>query len=306
MGSIAFGSVKYVGFVTFLLCLSLLSSRLANCQTWGGKDFAQHFIDAGLTEVPSPPLIQVFLKNLNQDQLALLDRGDLTKPIRFTVYIEGDGAAWRARQLPPRDPSPQNPMAAYLALADPSLLVAYLARPCMYLKEEQLKQCSETLWTDARFGKEALALSNQALDSLIAQVKNKYLADSSRPLLINLVGYSGGGVIATLLAAQRSDVACLNTIASPLDIEVWAKLQKLGPLSQSFNPAYPDARLSRIPQMHWFGAKDRVVPAQAVGRYHNWNPILESTQVIQVLPQFNHRDFWVQEWPALREKSCLN
>jgi hypothetical protein len=286
--------------------LGLLGSRLANCQTLGGKDFAQRFTDAGFTEVSSHPLITVFLKNVNQDQLVVLDRGDLTKPIRLTVYIEGDGAAWRARQLPPRDPSPQNPMAAYLALADPSLLVAYLARPCMYLKEEQLKQCSETLWTDARFGKEALALSNQALDSLIAQVKNKYLADSSRPLLINLVGYSGGGVIATLLAAQRSDVACLNTIASPLDIEVWAKLQKLGPLSQSFNPAYPDARLSRIPQMHWFGAKDRVVPAQAVGRYHNWNPILERTQVIQVLPQFNHRDFWVQEWPALREKSCLN
>jgi len=306
MRSIAFGLVRYAGSVTILLCLGLLGSRLANCQTLGGKDFAQRFTDAGFTEVPSRSLITVFLKNVNQDQLAVLDRGDLTKPIRLTVYIEGDGAAWRARQLPPRDPSPQNPMAAYLALADPSLLVAYLARPCMYLKEEQLKQCSETLWTDARFGKEALALSNQALDSLIAQVKNKYLADSSRPLLINLVGYSGGGVIATLLAAQRSDVACLNTIASPLDIEVWAKLQKLGPLSQSFNPAYPDARLSRIPQMHWFGAKDRVVPAQAVGRYHNWNPILERTQVIQVLPQFNHRDFWVQEWPALREKSCLN
>jgi hypothetical protein len=272
----------------------------------GVKDFVQRFSKAGFTEVPSSPMIKVFQKNFNQDQLVVLDRGDLTKPIRLTVYIEGDGAAWRARQLPPRDPSPENPIAAYMALADPNLLVAYMARPCMYLTEDQLKQCSETLWTNARFGKEALALSNEALDSLISTMKSKHLKDTSRPLLINLVGYSGGGVIAALLAAQRSDVVCLNTIASPLDIEVWAKLQKVAPLSQSFNPAYPDARLSHIPQMHWFGAEDRVVPPQALGRYRNWSPILEHNQVIQLVPKFNHRDFWVQEWPALRDKSCLN
>ena len=306
MRSIAFTFLRYTNVVIILLCLSLLGSRLAICQTLGGKDLAQHFTNIGFTEVPSLPLIKVFLKNFDQDQLAVLDLSDLAKPIRLTIYIEGDGAAWRARQIPPSDPSPKNPIAAYLALADPNLLVAYMARPCMYLKEEQLKGCSEMLWTDARFGKEALALSNQALDSVLAKIKNKHLADSSRPLLINLVGYSGGGVIAALVAAQRSDVACLNTIASPLDIEVWAKLQKVAPLSQSFNPAYPDVRLSRIPQMHWFGAEDKIVPPQALGRYHNWSPILERDQVIQVIPKFNHRDFWVQEWPTLREKSCLN
>jgi hypothetical protein len=307
MRSIAFGLVRYAGSVTILLCLGLLGSRLAISQTLvGGKDFAQRFTDQGFTEVPSSPFIKVFHKNFNQDQLVVLDRGDLTKPIRLTVFIEGDGAAWRARQLPPRDPSPENPIAANMALTDPNVLVAYMARPCMYLKEEQLKQCSETLWTDARFGKEALALSNQALDTLITKMKSKHLAGSASPLLINLVGYSGGGVIATLLAAQRSDVACLNTIASPLDIEVWTKLQKVAPLSQSFNPAYPDAKLGSTPQMHWFGAEDRVVPPQALGRYHNWSPSLERNQVIQVLPKFNHRDFWVQEWRALRDKSCLN
>lgn len=307
MRSIAFGLMRYAGCVTVLLCFSLLSSRVAICKTLvGGKDFAQRFTDAGFTEVPSSPLIKVFHKNSNHSQLAVSDRGDLTKPIRLTVYIEGDGAAWRARHFPPRDPSPENPIAANMALADPNLLVAYMARPCMYLKEEQLKQCSEMLWTDARFGKEALELSNQALDSLITKIKSMHLLDFSAPLPINLVGYSGGGVMATLLAAQRSDVACLNTIASPLDIEVWTKLQKVAPLSQSFNPAYPDLRLARTPQMHWFGAEDRVVPPQALGRYHNWSPSLERNQVNQVLPKFNHRDFWVQEWSALRDKSCLN
>ena len=283
-----------------------MGSRLAICQTLGGKDFIGQYTNAGFTEVPSSPLIKAFLKNIDQHQLGALNQGDLTKPIRLTVYIEGDGAAWRARQIPPRDPSPDNPIAAQLALVDSSLPVAYLARPCMYLSDEQLKQCSGSLWTDARFGQEALFISNQALDSLVTTIKNNYSIPLSSSLQLNLVGYSGGGVMATLLASQRPDVVCLNTLASPLDIEVWAKLQKVAPLSQSLNPAFPDVRLTRISQMHWFGAKDRIVPPQALGRYQNWSPTLELAQVVKVIPNFNHHDFWVQEWPNLKEKSCLN
>ena len=306
MQAIRVGLVKYTSYMIVLASLCLMGSRLAFCQTLGGKDFVGQYTNADFTEVPSSPFIKVFLKNIDQHRLKALNQGNLTMPVRLTVYIEGDGAAWRARQIPPRDPSPNNPIAAHLALADSSLLVAYLARPCMYLNDEQLKQCSNSLWTDARFGQEALLISNQALDNLVAAIKNQFLIPPSSVLQLNLVGYSGGGVMATLLASQRSDVVCLNTLASPLDIEVWAKLQKVAPLSQSFNPAFPDARLTRIPQLHWFGGKDRVVPPQALGRYKNWSPALELAQVVQVIPSFNHHDFWVQEWPNLKEKSCLN
>jgi len=306
MRSISVRFVKYTSCIIVFASLCLIGISSAVCQTLGGKDFVSQLISTGFTEVPSSPFIKVFLKNTDQYWLGVLNKDELTKPIRLTVYIEGDGAAWRTRQIPPRDPSPNNPVAANLALVDSNMPIAYLARPCMYLSDEQLRECSDSLWMDARFGQEALAISNKALDSLIALVRNKYLVSPSRPLVLNLVGYSGGGVMATLLAAQRSDVVCLNTLASPLDIEVWAKLQKVAPLSQSFNPAFPDARLGRISQMHWFGAQDRVVPPHALGRYHNWDPALERSQVIQVLSNFNHRDFWVQEWPNLKEKSCLN
>jgi predicted esterase len=306
MPSIYVGLVKYLSYMIVLAGLCLMGPRLAMCQTLGGKDFIGQYTNAGFTEVPSSPFIKAFLKDIDQHRLEALNRSALTKPIRLTVYIEGDGAAWRARQIPPRDPSPDNPIAAQLALVDSSLLVAYLARPCMYLGNELLKQCSNSLWTDARFGQEALLISNQALDSLVTTIKKEYSIPLSSPLELNLVGYSGGGVMATLLASQRSDVVCLNSLASPLDIEVWTKLQKVAPLLQSFNPAFPDERLTRIPQMHWFGAKDRVVPPQALGRYHNWSPTLELAQVVKVIPSFNHHDFWVQEWPNLKEKSCLN
>jgi hypothetical protein len=277
-----------------------------NSISLSGATFGDDFTHAGFIEIPTSSKIKIFLKSQSNHSLDLSDQSSLQEPLRLTIYIEGDGAAWHSRQIPPSDPTPKNPIAAYLAQADPHFFVAYMGRPCMYLQAEQLKQCSVELWSDARFGNEALALSNQAIDDLIAYIKERGLLNSPRQYSLNLVGYSGGGVLASLMAAQRADVACLVTLASPLDIEVWAKLQKVAPLAKSFNPAYPDAKLSQVRQMHWFGAEDRVVPPQAIGRYRNWSPLLERDQVIQILPNFNHRNSWIRDWPSLKDKSCLN
>ena len=287
-------------------CLSFIVALPVNSTSLGGASFANDFTHAGFIEIPTSSKIKIFLKSQSNHSLDLSGQSEIQEPIRLTIYVEGDGAAWHSRQIPPSDPTPKNPIAAYLAVADPHFLVAYIGRPCMYLQAEQLKQCSAELWTDARFGKEALALSNQAIDDLIRHVKELGLLKPSRQYSLNLVGYSGGGVLATLMAAQRTDVACLVTLASPLDIEVWAKLQRVAPLVQSYNPAHPEVRLSQVRQMHWFGAEDRVVPPQAIGRYRNWNPLLEREQVIQILPNFNHRNYWIRDWPTLKDKSCLN
>jgi len=286
--------------------LTTISLPLAISQTLTGDNFIQQYSVLGFIEISRSPQVKVFYRPVNDPIHEGQKQIQSAEPIKLTVYIEGDGAAWRVRQVPPSDPTPQNPIAAYLALADSDKFVAYMGRPCMYLDSPQLQQCSSALWTDARFGKDALTISNGALDDLIEKFKKEASFDPSRRLLLNLVGYSGGGVLAALLASQRSDVVCLTTLAAPLDIEVWAKLQRVAPLTQSLNPAYPDARLSQVPQMHWYGSKDRVVPPQSLGRYRNWSPLLNQDQVIQVLPNFNHRDYWVREWTTLKEKSCLN
>ncbi len=52
----------------------------------------------------------------------------------MVVYIEGDGRAYVNRRTPSNDPTPGNPMALRLALADPSLRVLYLGRPCQYTR----------------------------------------------------------------------------------------------------------------------------------------------------------------------------
>ena len=76
----------------------------------------------------------------------------------LTIYIEGDGAHW-PRGYPPADPTPINPYALKLAIADTSANVAYLARACQYLSPEQLAQCPSVLWIDGRFGDAAINLA---------------------------------------------------------------------------------------------------------------------------------------------------
>lgn len=128
----------------------------------------------------------------------------------LTVYIEGDGAEWRSKFEPPADPTPDNPLTLRLALRDPGARVAYVGRPCQYLDAAALAQCPSVLWQRARYGEHAVTMMSAALDVLLLTANVQRL---------RLVGYSGGGAIAALLAAQRSDVACLVTVAAPLDTD---------------------------------------------------------------------------------------
>lgn len=50
----------------------------------------------------------------------------------LTIYIEGDGLAWINRSSPSADPTPTDPIALKLALAQPEGNAVYLARPCQY------------------------------------------------------------------------------------------------------------------------------------------------------------------------------
>ncbi len=49
------------------------------------------------------------------------------------------------------------PLVLRMAIADPSAAVAYLGRPCQYLRTEDLLKCDPQLWMRARFSDEAVA-----------------------------------------------------------------------------------------------------------------------------------------------------
>ena len=53
---------------------------------------------------------------------------------------------------------------------------------------------------------------------------------------IHLFGYSGGGVVAALLAAHFSNTKRLVTIAAPLDLDAWVHLHGFSPMEGSLNP----------------------------------------------------------------------
>jgi hypothetical protein len=201
----------------------------------------------------------------------------------LTVYIEGDGAPWLSPKTPPRDPTPWNPVALELASQDRHYPVAYIARPCQYLTATELNTCDYKYWTRARFSVAAVSAINVAIS------ESKLASGAQR---LRLIGYSGGGVIASLVAARRDDVDSLITIASPLDIDAWAAFQRISPLRESLNPMDFLPALSRIRQAHLIGENDAVVPPEYMKAVQNRLPAASFI----VVPGYTHDCCWAESW----------
>ncbi len=202
----------------------------------------------------------------------------------LVIYIEGDGLAWTASDTPSRDPTPLSPMALRLALAQPGGNAAYLARPCQYALETA--HCEQRYWTSRRFAPEVIGAMNQATDDL----KQRFRASR-----LILVGYSGGAAVAALLAARRTDVAGLVTVAGNLDHHAWTEWHRASPLTGSLNPADEEARLRRIPQRHFTGANDRIVPPALLEAFAAQMPDAK----LEILEGYDHQCCWAENWPAL-------
>lgn len=201
----------------------------------------------------------------------------------LTVYIEGDGAPWATPWRAPSDPTPLKPLALALAAADPAPSVAYLGRPCQYPKAGALASCNPAWWMARRFAPEVLAAYDSALTQLQAQLGAQRL---------RLVGYSGGGVIAALLAARRPDVERLFTVAAPLALTDWTTWHDLTPFAHASDPSLQAGPLP--PGVHWVGQDDKVVPPAIVARF-----IAKKGGQIVRMPGYDHQCCWVRDWSLL-------
>ncbi len=202
------------------------------------------------------------------------------------VYIEGDGAPWPTRFHPPRDPTPLRPVALELAAADNSPLVAYLGRPCQYLDAAELVACATAYWTSARFAPEVVEAYQQALEHLVS-------VSGARQL--SLIGYSGGGVLAALLAVRRRDVVGLITVAAPLRVAAWTSHHGVTPLD-GLDPDTLDGR--GPPAVHFAGEKDEIVPVDVIAPHAR-----RAGARLAVIPGFDHHCCWVRDWPRLLEET---
>jgi len=202
---------------------------------------------------------------------------------RLTIYLEGDGFAWVTASQPSTDPTPIDPVALRLALAQPNGNAAYLGRPCQYLKSAA---CSRDYWTDARFAVEVVASLDRAVDTLKQQAHAQTL---------QLVGYSGGAAIALLLAARRNDVDSVITVAGNLDHQAWTRFHRVQPLTRSLNPGDFGPALSHLRQVHLVGADDPVIPPELTRQFVAEHPSQPAAQ-IQVMPGYNHHCCWAEHW----------
>lgn len=224
---------------------------------------------------------------LKAGQFELAAWARVLKPDRpLRIYIEGDGSAWIDRRTPSSDPTPLSDTVLGLARSDSYPNIVYLARPCQYVTSET---CRPYYWTSGRFAPEVIA----AEESAVRQLMMKYHAPS-----VELVGYSGGGVVAALLAVRMPEVKRFVTVAGVLDHEAWTTLHGDTPLAGSLNPANYKKKLEKIPQLHFIGARDKTVPSELTENFIKSYADQSNVQT-NIVPNATHDQGWVKNWRRL-------
>jgi dienelactone hydrolase len=217
------------------------------------------------------------------DLLAFLPPQDTPQAL-LTIYIEGDGNAWKSRFEASDDPTPEKAIALALALQHPGAV--YLSRPCQSIKGPL---CTPALWTNGRFSETVINVSNKAIDKL----KARYQADA-----LQLIGYSGGGAVAALVAARRTDIKRLVTVAGNLDHSRWTTLHGVSALSSSLNPADFRGSLKATSQYHLVGQDDHIVPPQLTQDFiADFSPTADIT--LNIVADFDHHCCWQKQWRSL-------
>ena len=201
------------------------------------------------------------------------------------VYIEGDGLAWLDRTTISANPTPQRPVALRLALADPQAAL-YIGRPCQYLDAAQTAKCDPHYWTGYRYAPEVVEALSRAID--------RYKGGGNRE--IELIGYSGGGVLAALIAARRTDVVRIVTVAANLDLAAWTKSLGVDPMKDSLDPASEADRIASIPQYHLVGHEDETVRPSVVRSYMARVEQQRTTRRMEEVADFSHDCCWYRDW----------
>lgn len=206
------------------------------------------------------------------------------------VYIDHDGTPWLDRDGVAADPTPRNPLALRLMAQDeaPSL---YLGRPC-HFGVQRGGPCNPLVWTHERYGEAVVASMAQALRGFLA---------GERFERVVLIGYSGGGALALLLADRLPQAAAVITVAGNLDVGDWAELHGYSPLAGSLDPIERRRREPPAREYHLVGARDANVTPALAARYAARFP---DARLIEIA-DFDHVCCWERDWPALLAAPAL-
>ncbi len=200
------------------------------------------------------------------------------------VYLEGDGRPWLTRHEVAADPTGRDLLALRLMARDPVESI-YVGRPC-YHGFAADPGCRPWLWTHGRY-------SSEVIRTLVAAIRG--ILPPRSQSRITLIGYSGGGVLAILMAPNLEGVVQVITIAANLDTDAWTEYHGYSPLSGSLNPARLAPLDGGIRQLHLIGDQDARVPLASVTTYLARNP----KATLRILPGFDHHCCWAEQWPDI-------
>ena len=259
-----------------LLSFSSTYLLIAGCALSPASDFDNYATHLGLDSNS--------VHSASHDHRVFSKSGDSSSGLR--VYFGSDGTPWVGNKTVARDPTPQRPLTLDLMTRDPGPAV-YVGRPCYHGK---MRNCGPHLWTSGRFSESVLASMTEATRTIIAGYPG---------LEVTLIGYSGGGVLALLVAERLPGVARVVTLAANLDTDNWADRHGYLPLSSSINPADHLSWRQELIQLHLSGTRDENVTADDHERLRRKHHAATFKQVAD----FSHSCCWVEHWPRLLEEA---
>ncbi len=231
------------------------------------------------------------------DDFVLTAYARLNNPkLPINVYIEGDGLAWFSRYELSADPTPREAIGLALAAQDNASNVLYLARPCQF-NDFKTTPCDSTYWSNKRFSQKIINVMNEELETFIS-------ADNSQK--IHLTGYSGGAAIAVLLAAQRNDVLSLRTVAGNLDHAYVNQFHHVNLMPESLNAIDVANKISSIPQLHFVGENDKVIPQEIAKRFIKQQKSAQQKTAhcaAIVVVDAEHQKGWITQWQKLLQQA---
>ena len=240
------------------------------------------FFVAGCTAIKAPT--DFVYKEIPTRDFTLASWQKITDPFgTYKIYIEGDGYAFNAHGRATQDPTPKGTLVRELAFGDNNPNVVYLARPCQYIKSPI---CSKRHWTTARFAPEVINAEYAAVKQIAGD----------NPVI--LIGFPGGAQVAGLIASAKQglNVKKIITIAGNLDHLAWTQYHNLPPLNESMNLESYRKQFAQIPQIHYVGSNDKVMPPVLVREF-----VGESCNLIEVRGA-THNSGWEEIYAQIRNE----